>query len=300
MAIRQVTIVGDGFTNTILNNIPSLFYQAEDSSKMYAEGKNLYDYGTTSDWFTFFNKDALKLNYFNNNSGSIRVRAYRVNQSVEWSQIANTAIWQTNYFTGLAFAVDDETEQGQIFICYHSSSQTRFYVEHLISEGDINDLHNAYLAITGTEYLVSSFGGGATHIATKTGLLSDLSSDISDILIVAGGGGSGLAIDGNTWDGSEIDILWSGNSNKMTVSVVGGSIVFILYSGATSIYTFTSPVGSAVADITKINVGFLIDNEQGVAKPSFIYNDGSDYYYNQEEPTDAQMALIYEWLQAGL
>lgn len=143
-------------------------------------------------------------------------------------------------------------------------------------------------------------GGGATHIATKTGLLATLSEDVEDVLIVAGGGGGGLAISGSAWDGSEIDILWSGNNNKMTVSVVGSSIVFILYSGATSIYTFTSPVGSAVADITKINVGFLIDNEQGVAKPSFIYNDGSDYYYNQEEPTDAQMELIYEWLQAGI
>lgn len=300
MAVRQVTIKGDGFTNTVLDNIPSLFYEIDDSSKMYTEGKNIYDYGEVSDWTTFFNADTLQINYFYNTSGSFRIRAYRANQGVEYSQIANTAIWQTNYFTGLAFAVDDATEQGQIFICYHSASQSRFFVEHLISSGDTNDLHNAYIAITGSEYYTSSFGGGATHIATKTGLLSELSSHLSDILIVAGGGGSGLAIDSNVWDGSEIDILWSGNSNKMTVSVVGSSIVFILYSGATSIYTFTSPVGSAVADITKINVGFLIDNEQGVAKPSFIYNDGSDYYYNQEEPTEAQMELIYEWLQAGI
>ena len=34
-------------------------------------------------------------------------------------------------------------------------------------------------------------GGGATHIATRTGLLSTLSSYKSDILIVAGGGGGG-------------------------------------------------------------------------------------------------------------
>lgn len=34
-------------------------------------------------------------------------------------------------------------------------------------------------------------GGGATHIATKTGLLSSLTSYKEDILIVAGGGGGG-------------------------------------------------------------------------------------------------------------
>ena len=34
-------------------------------------------------------------------------------------------------------------------------------------------------------------GGGATHIATKTGLLSTLSSDLDSILIVSGGGGGG-------------------------------------------------------------------------------------------------------------
>lgn len=35
-------------------------------------------------------------------------------------------------------------------------------------------------------------GGGATHIAKVTGLLSTLSSNLSDILAVAGGGGGGL------------------------------------------------------------------------------------------------------------
>ena len=37
-----------------------------------------------------------------------------------------------------------------------------------------------------------SNGGGATHIALKTGLLSELSEDLSDVLIVAGGGGGAL------------------------------------------------------------------------------------------------------------
>ena len=41
----------------------------------------------------------------------------------------------------------------------------------------------------GTVTKVGGGGGGATHIATKTGLLSTLSSSLSNILIVSGGGG---------------------------------------------------------------------------------------------------------------
>lgn len=42
-------------------------------------------------------------------------------------------------------------------------------------------------------------GGGATHIAKITGVLSDLSSDVSDILIVAGGGGGAGQYNGNEY-----------------------------------------------------------------------------------------------------
>lgn len=103
------------------------------------------------------------------------------------------------------------------------------------------------------------------------------------------------------WDGTEIPILWSGENNKLTVQIYNSSIVFKLYTGNTVIYSFTSQTGTAVSDISKINVGFLVDTEQEVAKPSFIYNMGSSsYQYNSESPTDEEMADIYTWLSAGL
>ena len=49
---------------------------------------------------------------------------------------------------------------------------------------------------TGSGYANGSGGGGATHIATKSGLLSTLSEDIDSVLIVAGGGGGTC---GNGW-----------------------------------------------------------------------------------------------------
>ena len=102
------------------------------------------------------------------------------------------------------------------------------------------------------------------------------------------------------WDGSEIAILWSGNNNKLTAKIDNSHIVFIFYTSNTVVYTFNSFVGTEVTDIDKINIGFLISNEQHLAKPSFIYNNNGTYSYNQEEPTDEQMGLIYTWLSAGL
>ena len=47
--------------------------------------------------------------------------------------------------------------------------------------------------------LYASGGGGATHITTKTGLLSTLGSDIDKILIVAGGGAGGYEYSSKTF-----------------------------------------------------------------------------------------------------
>lgn len=54
---------------------------------------------------------------------------------------------------------------------------------------------------TVAEYV--SNGGGATHIAKRTGQLKDLSSYTSDILIVSGGGGGGLLVDTTEYTGKD-------------------------------------------------------------------------------------------------
>ena len=103
------------------------------------------------------------------------------------------------------------------------------------------------------------------------------------------------------WDGSEVAIMWSGENNSLTIQYTNSSLVFKLYTGTTNIYTFTSPVGTATLDASKISISFLKDDTLEVAKPSFIYDTGSSTYsYNQESPTDAEMGLIYDWLSAGL
>ena len=120
--------------------------------------------------------------------------------------------------------------------------------------------------------------------------------DISDPVITdIRMGGAGI------WDGSEVAILWSGQNNKLTVQVSSGHIVFKLYTGNTEIYSFTSPIGSGVSDVDDIHVSFLVDQENEVAKPSFIYKTATDTYsYNQESPSDSEMADIYTWISAGI
>ena len=72
---------------------------------------------------------------------------------------------------------------------------------------------DAYIQIYVPPAIVAN-GGGATHIAKRTGLLKDLSSYTSNILLVAGGGGGGLIIGEDTYAGKDAGgISGSGNNS---------------------------------------------------------------------------------------
>ena len=64
---------------------------------------------------------------------------------------------------------------------------------------------------------VTGSGGGATHIATQTGLLSELEENKESILIVAGGGGGG------NWDPGTASYCGSGGAGGGTSGEKGGS-----------------------------------------------------------------------------
>lgn len=99
-----------------------------------------------------------------------------------------------------------------------------------------------------------------------------------------------------TWDGSQKELMYVGQHNKLTVMVSNGDIIFKLYSDSTIIYTFMAYLGSSTTDINKIYVSFIEDEEKELAKPSFIYVGNDGYYYNQEVLTDSEMEDVYEWL----
>lgn len=102
------------------------------------------------------------------------------------------------------------------------------------------------------------------------------------------------------WGGEEVEILACGDTNNMTVQVSSGALLFKLYSGETVVYSFTAYSGTSVYDTDNIYVGFLIDTDLELAKPSMVYVNGSVYSYNQEEPDDETMADIYAWINPGL
>ena len=60
------------------------------------------------------------------------------------------------------------------------------------STGGYNGGGNGHGSTYGSDYNFNGSGGGATHIATVTGQLKDLSSNKTAVLIVAGGGGGGM------------------------------------------------------------------------------------------------------------
>ena len=136
--------------------------------------------------------------------------------------------------------------------------------------------------------------------STKTESVSEYSDNPVSGKPKGGNGFAKIKFLRSCWGGEEVTILWAGNSNKMTVQISNSDILFKLYTGDTAIYSFTAYAGSTVLDADNIYVHFLIESEQQLAKPSMVYANGSVLSYNQEEPTDAEMADIYTWLSAGL
>lgn len=106
------------------------------------------------------------------------------------------------------------------------------------------------------------------------------------------------------WDGSEIDILWSGNNNKMTVKrdESTNQLIFTFYTGSnviSEIYATSYDNGNQVpiTDPTKVHIAFLKDDESQVAMPSFVFEKENEHYtYNNNIIPNDEMCDIYDWL----
>ena len=84
------------------------------------------------------------------------------------------------------------------------------------SDLPIFDNHSDYVSyITdNTPLSHTSNGGGATHIAKRTGQLKDLSSYTSDILMISGGGGGGYLVGENAYNGADAGGISGSGSNS--------------------------------------------------------------------------------------
>lgn len=177
-------------------------------------------------------------------------------------------------------------------------------VEHLL----INDTHKAGGA--GSGYIGNSLVNNKKMVgfnvptsdmaSTKTESVNVYSASATINTPKSGNGFAKITFMKPCWGGEEKDIVWVGDENKMTVQTYNNTLLFKLYLSTTVIYSFTAYAGIGVYDTENIYVGFLIDYDLQLAKPSMVYKNDTSYAYNQESPTDAEMGLIYTWLSAGL
>ena len=123
-------------------------------------------------------------------------------------------------------------------------------------KGDINAVGGPY----GTGYT----GGGATHIATSSGLLSALSSSVSNVLIVGGGGGGAAGSNNSGWSslagngGAGGGLTGSSGTAGAGVAGTGGSQI----AGGTS-SAASSPSGFGIGADSTIQNGNYVSGGGG-------------------------------------
>ena len=126
-------------------------------------------------------------------------------------------ISNTNGTMVVFFAINETAHQAAIMYLmsawYLSSDMNRI---HLVGSGtnttEYEQLYSDLLSAIPSNYTAN--GGGATHIAKRTGQLKDLSSYTSDILIVSGGGGGGYVVDGTAYAGADAGGISGSGSNS--------------------------------------------------------------------------------------
>lgn len=95
-------------------------------------------------------------------------------------------------------------------------------------------------------------------------------------------------------EGQEIPVIYTDKVNYMSIQSYGSDKCNLrFYLNGNCIYTLSQISTNAY-------LSMLVDEEQEVAKPSIIYESSSTYSYNQEDPTDTEMANLYKWLTANV
>ena len=113
----------------------------------------------------------------------------------------------------IVMAVNESTS-GASYIGIYSTQYSQVQIKYFNS--NISTYLQEYLQPP--VVIVTSNGGGATHIAKVTGQLSSLSNNLSDILMVSGGGGGGYLVDENAYNGADAGGISGSNYKSGTQS----------------------------------------------------------------------------------
>lgn len=122
-----------------------------------------------------------------------------------------------------AFGIDDDNQIGYMsFITQRSSSATTMFATLTVYNGSTGGHQTDFYNLIKMAIPLAIFfgkGGGATHIAKRTGTLAAIgASNISDILLVSGGGGGGLVYSGTAYDGKDAGGISGSGDNSANQS----------------------------------------------------------------------------------
>ena len=143
----------------------------------------------TTQWTETSGNDTLLVTFY---AGSTTIG------TITWSDLMDS--WN---FILFAFGIDDNNTSHKVqiarFISFPYDGNTYYNIYDRVGNTPLlSGFNETLLYDTLKNYnrmgIYSANGGGATHIAKRTGLLKDLSSYTSDILLISGGGGGGLII----------------------------------------------------------------------------------------------------------
>lgn len=206
--------VHDGWAGVIGDdNNAGAYYQITDTiSGTFPFYNTSLNSGSTN--LDFPNNDRLSFDYIL--SSSIGSLQFKILNGSNYLVLQTVGLVSTSADT-LAFGivVDDSTQRARIFLMEHDSNSNEWIksAAYNIYTGTDTDLERLYTAIHSVPSYTSN-GGGATHIAKVTGQLKDLSSNLSDILMVSGGGGGGYLSGTNVYSGADAGGISGSGSNS--------------------------------------------------------------------------------------
>lgn len=178
MPYRNVSLNINGFQSGVCSNATSINYTAVSSSPVYTLGTNLLDIPMTQNsWTTIFDNGIFKCEgqYASDPANhEFYLRFYYYD-----TLFLPTGTWGywTYTFFGIAFGVNDDTEEGAVFLCCNNNNEYTVTQYNYGSTGR----HNAFLAITESEIPPYTWTS-VPAISGKNGILLPMTTlnDIND------------------------------------------------------------------------------------------------------------------------
>ena len=177
MAFRQVALSSGSFTPCVMLAANSVDYQQGDTyNEIFTEGTDIYSIVGSSET-TIYQSSVFRftVQLVDAENKAVEYKAY-YNDTLFW--VSGSLGWSGQVFQGVAFGVDDDLEQGQIFVCSDNGSGWRYS----ITNGDVSSINKGttYLAITGSEQPPYTWSS-VPAISGKNGILSlSTLNDIND------------------------------------------------------------------------------------------------------------------------